>query len=694
MSDSEVDYLQPDFDPASVTMPRLRSILVSHNISYPATAKKAQLVEIFNAQVVPQAKKILDRRARAKRSSMGITNIDNSDGYSVNNDDVPPPPSTSRVRGRSKKTTGSAASSFKTHSEEPEQTPVRRQPSPRKRSSRSASHQLGFSDTDNDSHYDAHRSPRKTPRRAELTPQPEIKIEETEYDRDNVFSNENPFQGGSSPTSVVTPVSRKRTPGVESAVKRPVSSSSRGCAKSNATSRLRSPPSLQSSPSPPGPEPALEADQIEAGEEFTPEEQLALSLEDAARAQTAMVPHMHQKKPNGFNTPLRVLLLALLGAYGAWYRQEKIAVGYCGVGRPDHEIVPRHISYKDINVEVPDWAIKLAEPECEPCPPHAYCYRDNSVRCEDDYILKPHPLSAGGLIPLPPTCEPDGEKARRVKAVADKAVEELRERRAKFECGELVDDRGHQPATPAITVEELKEVVSEQRSKKLSKKEFDDLWSAALGEIESRDEIHVEQREDPKSHDPRSVSDTYLSSVSLARLPLSCAVRRSVILGLERHKLSIVSIITSLLTLLYGRSRYRANRAIAGRIPALVDLVLDRLATQKELAYEEADGDDPFLFLPNMRDDVLRSIHRLAERERIWQRVRAVVEQNTNVRTGQREGKNGEVGRAWEWIGPSGVGEPGARRRRIAYAGGGEYGAVERMDPHTQWEEPGSRPFY
>lgn len=196
---------------------------------------------------------------------------------------------------------------------------------------------------------------------------------------------------------------------------------------------------------------------------------------------------------------------------------------------------------------------------------------------------------------------------------------------------------------------------------------------------------------------PRGVSDTYLSSASLARLPLSCAVRRSVILGLERHKLSIVSVITSLLTLLYGRSRYRANRAIAAQIPALVDLVLDRLATQKELAYEEGDGDDPFLFLPNMRDDVLRSVHRLAERERIWQRVRAVVEQNTNVRTGQREGKNGEVGRAWEWIGPSGAGEPGARRRRIAYAsgGGGEYGAVERApDLYSRWEEPGSRPFY
>lgn len=188
-----------------------------------------------------------------------------------------------------------------------------------------------------------------------------------------------------------------------------------------------------------------------------------------------------------------------------------------------------------------------------------------------------------------------------------------------------------------------------------------------------------------------------MASTSLARLPLTCAVRRSVRLGLERHKLGIVSVVMSLLTALYGRSRYRSNRAISAQIPALVDLVLGRLAVQKELAYEDGGEDDPFLFLPNMRDDVLRSVHSLSERERIWQRVRAVVEQNSNVRTGQREGNNGEVGRAWEWIGPSGTGENSARRRRTRVSWGAdvnEDAAVDRSAIHKKWEEPGSRPMY
>lgn len=154
-----------------------------------------------------------------------------------------------------------------------------------------------------------------------------------------------------------------------------------------------------------------------------------------------------------------------------------------------------------------------------------------------------------------------------------------------------------------------------------------------------------------------------------------------------------------LLLVLNLRSRFLSSRAINAQVPALVDLVLERLAAQKELAYQDGGEDDPFLFLPNMRDDVLRSIHSLSKREKIWQRVRAVVEQNTNVRTGQREGHNGEVGRAWEWIGPSGlIGDNNTRRKRPSRVSWDvdvhEDGAVDRSVAYKKWEEPGSRPIY
>lgn len=88
---------------------------------------------------------------------------------------------------------------------------------------------------------------------------------------------------------------------------------------------------------------------------------------------------------------------------------------------------------------------------------------------------------------MPPTCEPDSEKARRVKAVADKAVEELRDRRAKYECGQLKDDG--KAASPEIAESKLKEEVAKKRRKGLSDSEFDDLWKGAIGEIIDKEEV-------------------------------------------------------------------------------------------------------------------------------------------------------------------------------------------------------------
>lgn len=160
--------------------------------------------------------------------------------------------------------------------------------------------------------------------------------------------------------------------------------------------------------------------------------------------------------------------------------------------------------------------------------------------------------------------------------------------------------------------------------------------------------------------DPTGVPNTYLSSSSLARLSLTCATKRSFRLGLERYRLPAGALGSLVALYFYLRARYRSHKAESAKVPGLVDLVLARLAAQKELGEEEVD--DPWLFLPNLRDDVLRSVHSLGVRDRIWAKVKVVVEQNSNVRTGQREGRSGEVGRSWEWIGP--IGGDSARRRR------------------------------
>ena len=492
MADME-DYLQEGFDPRTVTMPRLRSILVSHGISF-GNVKKAQLVELVEEHVLPQVPKLRAQRARAKRSSMGIVNAGSAedDGNWAERDLAPPTVSSRRSKSPRK-------SSARVVKPEEEEAPIYQSPS--KRASRSVSRAISHADE-----YEAPQSVRRT--RRTITPQIKAESEDegfTAVGEESVFTDDNPFQSGSSPPSARSSINRRTT--------------GQGLKPSRRiTDEFDEPRQLLVPKVRRARTPIDEAeDGIEPGEEFTPDEQL--ELEEATHKGEVIIPPRpaaRKSSRHSLATPVLVLLLTLLVTYGVWYRQEKIAVGYCGPGRPAKEIIPAE-------VPVPDFLVPFIEPQCEQCPAHAYCYENYEARCHPGFLLRQHPLSLGGLIPLKPSCEADGEKARRVQAVADKAIEELRERRAKFECGELVDDEGKQQDSPAIPESELKETVSKKRSKRLNSAEFEELWAAAIGEVTSRDEVEVKTAESTVQPTERPIPPVFQTESS--RPPLSLAFR-------------------------------------------------------------------------------------------------------------------------------------------------------------------------
>jgi hypothetical protein len=492
MSDTEsLDYLQKGFEPSSLTVPRLRSILVAHNIPYPSAAKKPQLIEIFTDSVLPQSRKILAERSRARRTSRGITDADSQASTVTVEEELMPPPPTPRARA--KKTPA------KVKAEESESdAPSAALRSPSKKTPRQSSKHARASDTDTGTDADRMtKSVRKSrkPSTPIAAPTPRFKKEEQEETgfnrRESAFTYDNPFQSGSSPLAEDTPSGEKKRRSVSGGkdARRRKSTSQRRIEEPKVDDGIHPPTSatfeipvskLRRSITPVKPvEPS-----IEPTEEFTPQEQQELVQERSANG-LAELPSRRLRTQQASRIgkgPIWVVLLTLLGGYSTWYRQEKVAVGYCGVGREAVQIIPPQ-------VDVPDWARILVEPQCEPCPPHAYCSANLETHCETDFVLKPHPLSLGGLIPLPPTCEPDGEKVRRVQAVADKAVEELRERKAKFECGDLVDEAGVPEPAPAIDEEALKKTVSQKRRKGMGEDEFEELWASAIGEILARDEV-------------------------------------------------------------------------------------------------------------------------------------------------------------------------------------------------------------
>ena len=460
---------------------------MSHDISYPASAKKPQLIDIFIQELKPRSRKILAARDKVRRTSRGITNMPGSQEGTVNGDAdddagsmLPPPgPDTSRER-KLRKSTRQLLEPITSESS------VTTKASSGRRSSSKHARRSG-----SDSESQPKRPSVRKIRKSDATPMANVeepsKILVRPPMMGSAFSDENPFQSGSSP---LPPRDTRRKSGVISSEKRKSSSSRQKTEGIISLSKQQDGTTVPTSKDFEVPvstlKPSANEDEpnngVDAGEEFTAEEQLELVRGRAANGEVDILPPRKKKRstaPHAIPTsaPL-VILMALLGGYATWWRQEKLAVGYCGIGTPSNALS---------NFQIPEWA-EVLQPTCEPCPQHAICYQGMKTRCEHDFVLQLHPLSLGGLVPLPPSCEPDGEKVRRVKAVADRAVEELRGRKAQAECGTLKDSRG-KDVRAEIDEEDLKIEVSKKRRRGMDAAEFEDLWKGALGEIMGREEV-------------------------------------------------------------------------------------------------------------------------------------------------------------------------------------------------------------
>ncbi|KAI1956790.1 inner nuclear membrane protein enriched at telomere/subtelomere region [Ophidiomyces ophidiicola] len=656
-SGDELAYLTPGFDLNSLTVPRLRSILVTHDISYPTSAKKAQLVNIIESEVLPKAKQLLRQRDRIQRTSVGIIDMPSSQ-ESIEEDDNtashPPPATPSTRKGRSRPSTRASTADIGDGIPPPS--------TDRRRTTRYSSKHARASDTEEtgEDTNAVEATPKATGRKlrkSEAYPTPHASvapIDETtpvsikRESRDaSVFSDENPFQSGSPSVasgvrSVSSEVKRKgprhSTPAALSTDERrrrkaetpPSSVSKRGDRGFvvPTSSTFEAPITGLKSLGADG----LENDDLVAGEEFTPDEQLAM-MQAQATPRKPSVKRQRQKQGAGSQFISWFVIASLISGVALWWRKEKVEIGYCGVGKPRWSLEA---------TKVPEWA-NVLEPKCEPCPQHAICRPSFEAVCEQDFVLKPHPLSLGGLIPLAATCEPDSDKLRRVKVVTDKAVDELREQRARYECGETEKDGSKEVASPEMTSAELKQRVSNSKRKGMSDEEFEELWRGAIGEITGREEVVT-------STSPTSPSGIRFSSTSLAKLSFTCAIKRHLRLSLVAYRLPLLILAITSSFCIYIRSRILAKRSDTARIPSLVSMTLDRLATQAAL-HARGEALEPWISIGQLRDDVLRDELKRARREALWNGVKRIVEGNANVRASVREGRGGDVSRVWEWIG-------------------------------------------
>ncbi|KAJ6596853.1 Man1-Src1p-C-terminal domain-containing protein [Mycena vulgaris] len=121
---SQGHYLEPDFEPASLTVSQLLGVLGYHNVVYPSPYSKPKLIALFNAEIKPMASKFKKERLKAEASIASDDGI--TDGHTGEPlGGAPKPP----VVRRSSRRLSRAPS------QEQEVSPVRPDPPKRRRSS-------------------------------------------------------------------------------------------------------------------------------------------------------------------------------------------------------------------------------------------------------------------------------------------------------------------------------------------------------------------------------------------------------------------------------------------------------------------------------------------------------------------------------------------------------------------------------
>ncbi|KTW25785.1 hypothetical protein T552_03398 [Pneumocystis carinii B80] len=316
---------------------------------------------------------------------------------------------------------------------------------------------------------------------------------------------------------------------------------------------------------------------------------------------------------------------------GIW-REETIRVGYCNV-----EIKETSNTYSLIRKKFPRIFLDNLFIYCKPCPEHAICYPNFKLVCQKDYILASNILSFDGLIPIAPSCIPDTEKLRKVHIIINEIIQMLRDKNTKLECGTSKLLKGEKEG---ISENDLEKYLWEMKSPDIDDEQFQELLSDAFKDISTYDEIRVEN----------DGSKRYFKSTSFANIPFGCSLKKYIRRSLVRYRVEFIGIICSIFLLFKIKSAFVLHRTYKSRILELVHISLQRLYEQQRLYILDPKSTYPYIAISHLRDDILVNEFNTNQRNKLWNKVRKVVENNSNIRTRLAE-INGEWIRAWEWIG-------------------------------------------
>ncbi|KAG6878742.1 hypothetical protein C0993_011557 [Termitomyces sp. T159_Od127] len=103
-----------------------------------------------------------------------------------------------------------------------------------------------------------------------------------------------------------------------------------------------------------------------------------------------------------------------------------------------------------------------------------------------------------------------------------------------------------------------------------------------------------------------------------------------------------------------GKDRTAHRRAENKRVTDLVQIALDTLRNQEFSHHTDpVTTPQPYLSSLQLRDLILQDEHSVTLRSRLWDQVERIVEGNANVRANFQETQGGDEMRVWRWVGSS-----------------------------------------
>lgn len=349
-------------------------------------------------------------------------------------------------------------------------------------------------------------------------------------------------------------------------------------------------------------------------------------------------PNFQAIKHSSYNVFI-FLLITVPILYMIWYRHQRIVVGYCDRELPLKSVVPSCLQHFfletfDINLSTIDSWLSVLKPNCLPCPEGSICFPHMELTCHTHYRKILPLLSLNKLIPISEYCIPDVTKQKFVDGMVSSFVNLLRIQNAKLNCGD-----GENQEFNSISRGVLHNIFDQKVGSKWSSEEAVNLWESALEKLNELPEVKTFNVSSNKG----DVVSVFVRSTSKEKIGIICKYGDVTRTRLSRHKYLILAatafIIAAALLNCYiqRRAHYKEN------VEKNVTVTIEKLKAQTEHG-----KDGTFLHTLELRDVILADVIDLNERKKMWKSMATVMKKNKQITCALTE-INGEIMECWSW---------------------------------------------